>query len=77
MIIFGSVWFLSKKITKPKLLKKNRNWIKPIWLGFLSFFRFWIGFSGLARVFSGFFSVWFFWFFAYKTETKPAGFLKF
>jgi hypothetical protein len=43
----------------------------PVWLGFGSV---WLSF------FSGFFgfgSVWFFQFSTYKTETEPAGFLKF
>jgi hypothetical protein len=65
MIIFGSVRFLSKKVTKPKLffLKKNRNRVKPtgfgsvflgkkpVQTGLTRFFRFWLGF------FSGFLSV--------------------
>jgi hypothetical protein len=36
VIIFGSVQFLSKKITKPKLFffeKKNRNRVKPTGFG--------------------------------------------
>ena len=120
MIIFGSVWFLSKKVTKPKfffLKKKKRNRTETgsnrlvsvrfgffraktgsnrfgsvfpvlarffsVWLGFFGLARFWLGFSsltrfwlGLARFFVGFGSVRFFWFFAYKTETEPAGFFK-
>jgi hypothetical protein len=41
------------------------------------FFSVWLGFSGLARFFSGFVdSVRFFWFFAYTTGTEPAGFFK-
>ena len=65
VIIFGSVRFLSKKVTKPNLKKKpkpNRNRVKPVWLGFfglarfsrfwLSFFRFWLGFF---RFWLGFF----------------------
>jgi hypothetical protein len=80
VIIFGSVRFLSKKITKPKQVQTDRFWfgflgqksvqtgLARFWLGF---FRFWLGF------FPVFF--WFrfglvFWFFAYKTE--PAGFFK-
>jgi hypothetical protein len=42
VIIFGSVRFLSKKVTKPKFFfeKKNRNRVKPtgfgsVWCGFL------------------------------------------
>jgi hypothetical protein len=76
-------------------LKKNRNRVKPtgfgsVWFGFLgqkpvqtSLDRFWLGFSGLARFFSGFLSVLvrfgsvrFFQFFVYKTETEPACFFK-
>jgi len=63
---------------------------KPVQIGLAWFFRFWLGFLGfgsvfvgLARFFSGFFfvsvrfgTVRFFWFFAYKTETEPAGFFK-
>ena len=60
VIIFGSVRFLLKKVTKPKFyfLKKNRNQFKLI--GFGSVFydknRFkpvWFGFFCLARFFSG------------------------
>ena len=82
MIIFGSV-FLSKKVTKPKFffLKKKPKpgqtdrfrfgsvflGQKPVqtglarffrfWLGFFGLAPFWLGFSGLARLFSGFLSV--------------------
>jgi len=86
MIIFGSVRFLSKKVTKPKLffLKKNRNRVKPtgfgsvflgkkpVQTGLTRFFRFWLGFfSGFLSVSVRFGSV-----FVYKTETEPAGFFK-
>jgi hypothetical protein len=94
VIIFGSVWFLSKKITKPKFFffeKKTETEPKP---GQTDRFRFGLVFwaktssnrfgSVLARFFRfgsvffrffiGFGSVWFFRFFAYKTE--PAGFFK-
>jgi hypothetical protein len=73
---FGSVF--------PVLAQFSRFW--------LGFFQFWLGFLGFGLVFSGFgsvFSVWlgfflvfcrvrfgFFRFFAYKTETEPAGFFK-
>jgi hypothetical protein len=96
VIIFGSVRFLSKKVTKPNFFflkkkpKPNRNRVKPtgfgsVRFGFLGqkpvqtglarFFRFGLGFSGLARFFfSGFLSVSvrfgsvrFFRFFVYKT----------
>jgi hypothetical protein len=121
VIIFGSVWFLSKKVTKPIFFLKQKTETgsnRPVsdrfgffraktgsnrfgsvfpvlarfsrfWLGF---FQFWLGFLGFGLVFSGFgsvFSVWlgfflvfcrvrfgFFRFFAYKTETEPAGFFK-
>jgi hypothetical protein len=70
VIIFGLVRFLSKKVTKPNFFFKNRNWVKPtgfgsIFLGKKRFKPVWLGF------FSGFGSVRFFWFFAYKTETEP------
>jgi len=99
VIIFGSVRFLSKKVTKPKLFflkkkpKPNRNRVKPTGFGSVQFFRVktgsnrfgsvfpvLLGFFGLARFFFLIFcrfrfgSVWFFWFFVYKTE--PAGFFK-
>jgi hypothetical protein len=57
VIIFGSVRFLSKKVTKPKLFffeKKTETEPKP---GQTDRFRF-----GSVR---------FFWFFGYKTETEP------
>jgi hypothetical protein len=54
VFIFGSVRFLSKKITKPIFLKKNRNRFKPTGFGSVRF-----GFveqkpvqTGLARFFS-------------------------
>jgi hypothetical protein len=43
VIIFGSVWFLSKKVTKPKLFffekkpKPNRNRVKPTGFGSVRF----------------------------------------
>jgi hypothetical protein len=43
---------------------------KPVQTGLARFFRFWLGFSGLARFFFWFF-VGFGSFFVYKTETKP------
>jgi hypothetical protein len=113
VIIFGSVRFLSKKVTKPKFFffeKKTEP--KPgqtdrfrfgsvflgqkpvqtglvgfsgfgsVFFGLARFFRFWLGFFRFGSVFPvwlGFFSgflsvsvsVWFFWFFVYKTETEP------
>jgi len=92
VIIFGSVRFLSKKVTKPKFFKKKKTETgsnRPVsvrfgffraktssnqfgsvfpvlarfsrfWLGFFRFglvFSVWLGFSGLARFFSGFLSV--------------------
>jgi hypothetical protein len=87
VIIFYSVWFLSKKITKPKFLKKKTETgsnrpvsvrfgflgQKPVQTGLARFSQFWLGFFGLARFFSGFLSVSvrFFRFFVYKTKTEP------
>jgi len=84
VIIFGSVFIKKSNQTEIIIKKKpkpNRNRVKPT--GFGSVFlggkpvqtglaRFWLGFPGwlgLARFFSV--SVRFFWFFAYKTKTKP------
>ena len=40
VIIFGSVRFLSKKVTKPNFFKKkNRNQVKPTGFGSVRFFR--------------------------------------
>jgi hypothetical protein len=75
VIIFGSVRFLSKQITKPKL-KKNKTETgsnrpvsvcflgqKPVQPGLAWFFWFWLGFSAfgsvLARFLSDFFRFWF------------------
>jgi hypothetical protein len=73
VIIFGSVRFLSKKITKPKFFffeKKNRNRVKPTGFGsvFLGQKPVWLGFSSFGSIFSvlarffpvlaRFFSVW-------------------
>jgi len=69
VIIFGSVRFLSKKVTKPNFfLKKNRNQVKPTGFGSVRFFRAKTGsnrfgsvFSVLTRFFpvlARFFSVW-------------------
>ena len=84
MIIFGSVRFLSKKVTKPKLFflkkkpKPNRNRVKPTGFGSVRFLGQKPVQTGLARFFFWFFvgfgSVRFFQFFSYKTE--PAGFFK-
>jgi len=67
VIIFGSVWFLSKKSNQTKFFFKKTEigqtdlfgflGQKPVQTGLTRFFRFWLGF------FSGFFclgSVWFF-----------------
>ena len=78
---FGSV-FLGKKPVQTGLARFFR-----FWLGFFRFgsvlARFFQFDSVLARFgsvffrfFVGFGSVRFFWFFAYKTETEPAGFFK-
>jgi hypothetical protein len=86
LIIFGSVRFLSKKVTKPKkkiFEKKNRNRVKPTGFGSVRFFRAKTGSARFFRFgsvffwfFVGFGSVRFFQFFGYKTETEPAGFFK-
>ena len=88
MIIFGSVRFLSKKVTKPKFFfekktetESNRPFSvrfgflgkKPVQTGLARFFRFG---SVLARFGSVFFCFGSVRFFAYKTETEPAGFFK-
>jgi hypothetical protein len=54
VIIFGSVRFLSKKITKPKYLflkKKNRNRVKPTGFGSVRFFRAKTGSNQFGSVF--------------------------
>jgi hypothetical protein len=75
VIIFGLVRFLSKKLTKPKFfLKKTETGSNRFGL----VFPVRLGFSGSARFFR-FGLVFFcsvFWFFAYKTETRPASFFK-
>ena len=58
VIIFGSVWFLSKKVTKPNFFfeKKNRNRVKPTGFGSVRF-----GFLGQKPVQTGlarFFRFW-------------------
>jgi hypothetical protein len=68
VIIFGSVRFLSKKVTKPKFFFKKKPETgsnrpgsvrfsflgkKPVQTGLAWFFRFWLG---LARFWLGFFS---------------------
>jgi len=67
MIIFGSVRFLSKKVTKPKLFffekkpKPNRNRVKPTGFGSVRFFRAKTGsnrFGSVFPVLARFFSVW-------------------
>jgi hypothetical protein len=86
VIIFGSVQFLLKKITKPKLffLKKNPKLGQTdrFRFGSVQFFRAKTGsnrFGSVFPVWLGFGSV-FFWFFVgfgsvrffvYKTETEP------
>jgi len=57
VIIFGSVRFLSKKVTKPNLKKKNRNRTETGSNRFGSGFSVWLGFLGFGLVFSGFGSV--------------------
>jgi len=66
---FGSVWFFRTKT--------NSNRFGSFFFILAQFFSVWLGFfSVLARFFSDFFQfgfglVRFFWFQAYKTETKP------
>jgi hypothetical protein len=70
VIIFGSVRFLPKKLTKLILKKKTKtepkpvqtDWFrfgflgkKPVQTGLARFFRFWFGFFGLTRFFPSFF----------------------
>jgi hypothetical protein len=88
VIIFDSIWFLSKNNNKTKFfLKKNQNrfkptdfssvWFfkkKPVWLSFFSFALFFPVLLGFFSICSGLGSVWFFQFQAYKTE--PVGFFK-
>jgi hypothetical protein len=72
VIIFGSVWFLSKTSnqTEKNNLKKKQNRVKPTGFGSVRFFRektglarffrFWIGFFGYGLVFFVWlgFSIW-------------------
>jgi len=77
VIIFGLVWFLSKKITKLNFFFKIRNRVKPTGFGSVQFFRaktgsnrfgsvfpVWLGFGLVFSVLARFFPVlaWFFWF---------------
>ena len=84
MIIFGSVWFLSKKsnqtefffLKKLKPVQTDRFRFdflgkKQVQTGLTRFFQFGSVFSGFARFFSGLGSVRFFRFQAYKTKTEP------
>jgi hypothetical protein len=73
VIIFGSVRFLSKKVTKPKLFffeKKTETGSnrpvsvrfgflgqKPVQTGLARFFRFWLGFFRFGSVLARFFPV--------------------
>jgi len=75
---FGSVRFFRAKT--------GSNWFGSVFPVLARFSRSWLGFSGLAWFWLGFFfwffvgfgfgSVRFFRFFVYKTETEPAGFFK-
>ena len=86
-----SVWFgfykknnqTEIKKTEPKLVQTDRFWFglflgqnrfKPVWLGFFDLARF---FSGLARLFSGFFRFGFFAFKLIKPKPNRSVFLKF
>jgi hypothetical protein len=63
------VWF---GFLEQKSIQTGLAWFFLVWLGFFSLARFGSVFSSLARFFLfGFGSVWFFWFQAYKTKTKP------
>jgi len=77
MIIFGSVWFYKKKVTKPNFFyKKNPKSVQTdqFWFGFVwkktgsnrfgLVFLFWLGFFSLARFFGliRFILVFLFWF---------------
>ena len=58
VIIFGSIQFLLKKITKPNfffLKKAGSNWFGSV---LAQFFPVWLGFFLVWLVFSGFSSVW-------------------
>jgi len=59
VIIFGSVRFLSKKVTKPNFKKKNQNRTETGSNQFGSGFSVWLGFLSFGLVFSGFGSVFF------------------
>jgi len=91
VIIFCSIRFLSKKITKLKFfIKKNREQFKPIGFSFglvfldknrfklvwLGFFRVWISFFRFGSIFFFWFWVWFFLFQVYKTELNWSVFFK-
>jgi len=77
VIIFGSVRFLLKKITKPKFFFEKKTETgsnrpvsvrfgflgqKPVQTGLARFFRFWLGFLGFFR-FGSILARFFFWFF--------------
>jgi hypothetical protein len=69
--LFG---FYQKKVTKPKLFKKNRNQTETgsnrlVLFGFL-------GQNQFKPIWLGFFFVWFFRYQAYKTKTEPDDFFK-
>jgi len=54
VIIFGSVWFLSKKSNQTIFFKSKPVQTDQFRFGLAWFFQVWLGFSGLAR----FFSIW-------------------
>ena len=70
MIIFGSVWFLSKKSnqTEKKKKKKNRNWFKLTGFGSARF-----GFLGQKPVQTDRFRFGSVWFFRTKTGSNRFG----
>jgi hypothetical protein len=71
VIIFGSVRFLSKKVTKPKFFFEKKTETGSNRFG--SVFSVWLGFSGLARFFFWFcfVSVWFGFFGFLLIKPKP------
>jgi hypothetical protein len=74
---FSSVFI--KKIIKPKVFLKKPKLVQTNRFQFGSDFRTKTSSNRFDSVFSGFFglgSVWFFRFYAYKTETEPADFFK-
>jgi len=66
VFIFGSVWFLSKKVTELNFFKKNQNWFKPtgfdsVRLCFLEQKPVQTGFGSVRLVFFWFGSIFLIW----------------